>query len=97
MKLARDIQSLSTFKRDTSKLMRQMKKTKEPMVLTVNGRAALVVQDAESYQHLLEAKERMEAIEGIRRGLDSMNKNRGMRADKFFDSFFAKNKFPEER
>lgn len=97
MKLARDIQSLSTFKRDTSKLMRQMKKTKEPMVLTVNGRAALVVQDAESYQHLLEVKERMEAIEGIRRGLNSMNKNRGMPADKFFDSFFGKNKFPEER
>lgn len=41
MKLARDIQSLSTFKRDTAKLMRQMRKTKEPMVLTVNGRAAL--------------------------------------------------------
>lgn len=97
MKLARDIQSLSTFKRDTSKLMRQMKKSKEPMVLTVNGRAALVVQDAESYQHLLEAKERMEAIEGIRRGLESMKKKRGMPADEFFASFFARNKITEER
>lgn len=96
MKLARDIQSLSTFKRDTSKLMKQMKKTKEPMVLTVNGRAALVVQDAESYQHLLDAKERMEAIEGIRRGLESMKKKRGMPADRFFADFFAKNKIPDE-
>ena len=47
--------------------------------------------------YLLEAKERMEAIEGIRRGLDSMNQGRGMLADKFFDSFFAKNKIKEER
>ena len=96
MKLARDIQSLSTFKRDTSKLLKQMKKTKAPMVLTVNGRAALVVQDAESYQHLLDAKERMEAIEGIRRGLESMKKKRGMPADRFFADFFAKNKIPDE-
>jgi prevent-host-death family protein len=46
MKLARDIMSLSTFKRDSNKVMRQMKKTKEPIVLTVNGKAAVVVQDA---------------------------------------------------
>ena len=40
MKLARDIMSLSTFKRDSNKVMRQMKKTKEPVVLTINGKAA---------------------------------------------------------
>ena len=49
MKLTRDIQSLSTFKRDTAKLVRQMKKTGQPVVLTVNGKAELVVQDAASY------------------------------------------------
>ena len=56
MKLTRDIHSLSTFKRDTAKLVRQLKKTGQPVVLTVNGKAELVVQDAESYQKLLEAK-----------------------------------------
>ena len=45
-----------------------MKKPKEPIVLTVNGEA---VQGAESYQKLLEAKDRMEAIDGIKRELDS--------------------------
>jgi prevent-host-death family protein len=34
--------SLSTFKRDSNKVMRQMKKTKAPVVLTVNGKAAVV-------------------------------------------------------
>ena len=97
MKLAPDILSLSTFKRDTAKLMRQMRKTKEPVILTVNGKAALVVQDAEGYQQLLEAKERIEAVEGIRRGLESMKSKRGMPADKFFDEFFATNKFSEDR
>jgi prevent-host-death family protein len=92
MKLTRDIHSLSTFKRDTAKLVRQMKKTKAPVVLTVNGKAELVVQDAESYQQLLEAKDRMEAIEGIKRGLQSMQNNAGKPAAEFFREFFAENK-----
>ena len=45
--------SLSSFKRDSNKVMRHMKKTKEAVVLTVNGKAAVVIQDAESYQKLL--------------------------------------------
>jgi prevent-host-death family protein len=77
MKLTRDIQSLSTFKRDTAKIVRQLKKTGQPVVLTVNGKAELVVQDAESYQKLLETQDRMEAIEGIKRGFESMKRKRG--------------------
>src|SRR5438067_4949620 len=95
MKLKRDIHSLSTFKRDTAKLVRQMKKTKEPVILTVNGKAELVVQDAESYQKLLEAKDRIEAIEGIRRGLESMRGQRGKPAEVFFTEFFAERGIPE--
>ena len=49
MKLTRDIHGLSTFERGTTKLVRQMKKTKGPVVLTVNGKGELVLQDAESY------------------------------------------------
>ena len=89
MKLTRDIQSLSTFKRDTAKLVRQLKKTGQPVVLTVNGKAELVVQDAESYQKLLEAKDRIEAIEGIKRGLESLKQNAGKPAEKFFQEFFT--------
>ena len=96
MKLTRDIHSLSTFKRDTAKLVRQMKKTKEPVVLTVNGKAELVVQDAESYQALLTAKDRIEAIEGIRRGLESMKQNRGRPAEEFFREFFAEKGISEK-
>ena len=72
MKLARDIMSLSTFKRDSNKVMRQMKKTKEPVVLTINGKAAVVVQDAESYQKLLELKERAETTEVLRQRLATL-------------------------
>ena len=96
MKLARDIMSLSTFKRDSSKVMRQMKKTKEPVVLTVNGKAAVVVQDAESYQKLLELKERSEVVEILRQRLASRSRKKGRTAEDFFNEFFAKNSIPVE-
>jgi prevent-host-death family protein len=96
VKLVRDIQSLSTFKRETTRFVKQMKKTKEPIVLTVNGKAQLVVQDADSYQALLEAKERMDAIAGIKRGLEAMQSAKGESADKFFTDFFAKHNIADE-
>jgi hypothetical protein len=37
-------------------------------VLTVNGKAELVVQDAESDQQIVERLERLEAVEAIQRG-----------------------------
>jgi len=89
MKVTRDIQNLSTFKRDTANLVRRLKKTGQPVVLTVNGKAEVVVQDAKSYQKLLKAKDRMEAIEGIKRGLESMKRNAGKPVAKFFQEFFT--------
>ena len=89
MKPTRDIQCLSTFKRDTAKLVRHLKKTGQPIVLTVNGKPELVVQDAESYQKLFEAKDRIETIEGTVRGLESMKRNTGKPAEKFFQEFFT--------
>jgi prevent-host-death family protein len=96
MKLARDIMSLSTFKRDSNKVMRQMKKTKQPVVLTVNGKAAIVVQDAESYQQLLELKERTEVAEILRERLASLGRKKGRLAEDFFSEFFANKNIPED-
>jgi prevent-host-death family protein len=96
MKLARDIMSLSTFKRDSNKVMRQMKKTKAPVVLTVNGKAAVVIQDAESYQRLLEIKERTEVVDTLRRRLASLGRKKGRPAEDFFTEFFVKNDIPAE-
>jgi len=72
--LSRDIQSLSTFKRNTNELIVQMKETGNPVVLTVNGKAELVVQDAESYQKLLNTVEHLETIIGIKNGLEDITK-----------------------
>ncbi len=55
--LTRDIHSLTEFKRNTNEFLQRLKQTKSPLVLTVDGKAELVVQDAESYQKLLEIEQ----------------------------------------
>ena len=72
-----------------------MKKTKTPVIMIAIGKAERVVQDAESYQHALEAKDRMETIEGIKRGLESMKREGGKPATEFFREFFAEKGIPE--
>jgi prevent-host-death family protein len=74
--LRQDIRPLTDFKRNTSEFMNQMKKTRRPVVLTVNGKAELVVQDADSYQQILDRLERFEAVEAIRLGIVAAKEGR---------------------
>jgi prevent-host-death family protein len=59
--ISKDIHSLTDFKRKTTELVGQLKTTGRPLVLTVNGKAELVVQDVASYQQVLDVMERVEA------------------------------------
>jgi PHD/YefM family antitoxin component YafN of YafNO toxin-antitoxin module len=76
IQLTEDIRSLSDFKRDTTAALEHLRKSHRPMVLTVNGRAEMVVQDAASYQATLDALERAEANAGIARGLQAVAEGR---------------------
>jgi len=71
-----DIRSLTDFQRNVKVHLKQIKKSGRPLVLTINGRAELVVQDAESYQKLLELVERAETIVGIKQGLEDVKPRR---------------------
>jgi prevent-host-death family protein len=85
--ITRDIQSLTTFRRSSGDLMKRLRKTKRPLVLTVNGRAAAVVQDAEAYQRLLDIAARADAREGVRQGLDDVTHGHSRPAGEFFRNF----------
>ncbi len=52
--------------------MRIAGNTGHPIVLTINGKAELVVQDAASYQQLLNTIEELETIIGIKKGLEDL-------------------------
>jgi prevent-host-death family protein len=94
IKLNKDIRSMSDFKRNTQEFVEQMEASGRPMVLTVNGKARLVVQDAESYQKLLDAIDESEAIEGIRRGLEDVGCGRTKPVDEAFADIRRRLKIP---
>lgn len=80
--LANDIRSLSDFKRHTTELLDRIRKTGNPLVLTINGRAEVVIQDAETYQQLLD---RVETVEALQRGLADVKAGRTKPAREVFD------------
>lgn len=90
------IDSLTNFKRKTTAFMQRMKKSRQPIILTVNGKAEVVVQDAASYQQLLEQLEQMETVAGIRRGLDEMKAGKGRAAEEVLEDIRRKFKIPRD-
>lgn len=83
LNLHQDIHSLTDFKRRTADFVKQMKDRHRPIVLTVKGRAEIIVQDAASYQKLLEAADRFEAISSIQEGISQSEKGEGISLEKF--------------
>ena len=78
-----NISPITDFKRNTPDFVKRLKKSGLPEVLTIDGRGALVVQDATAYQRLLDIVERAEAVAGIRRGLADLESGRTMSLEEF--------------
>ena len=50
MKLASQIKPISYLKAHAAEVVRQLNEQKQPMIITQNGEAKIVVQDIESYE-----------------------------------------------
>jgi prevent-host-death family protein len=83
--ITRNIQSLTSFRRKSREFLKEMKKSKRPVVLTVNGKAEAVVQDAESYQRLLDSAARADVYAAVRQGVDDIVLGRTRPARKVFN------------
>jgi prevent-host-death family protein len=96
LNISRDIHSLSDFKRNTTDFLEQMEKTGAPVVLTINGKAKIVVQDAESYQRMLELLDKAETVEAIRQGLSDVEEGKTMSLDQFDKKMRTKIRAPKK-
>jgi prevent-host-death family protein len=92
--ISQDIHSLSDFKRNTNEFLDQMRGSGHPLILTINGKAELVVQDAASYQKLLDRVDELEALEGIKRGLADVEAGRVTPLRQFETEFREKRGLP---
>jgi PHD/YefM family antitoxin component YafN of YafNO toxin-antitoxin module len=69
--------------------MRKMKKTRRPLLLTVNGKAEAVLRDASAYQ---EVARHLDAVASVRGGLAQAGRGEGRPADGVFDELDRKDR-----
>lgn len=74
---ATDVYSLTDFQRNAREHIDRLQESGRAEILTVNGRAEVVVQSAEAYQELLDVVDRAESVLGVHRGLLDLQEDRG--------------------
>jgi len=90
-----DIYPLSEFQQGAKAFLVRLKETKAPIVLTVNGKATAVVQDAEGYQQLLDKIELLESIVGIRKSIEEFEQGKGIPLKRAFAELREKYNLPD--
>lgn len=84
MDITKDIRPLTEFKRDTANFVSHLKNSGRPTILTVNGKPALVVMDADAWQEAQDQLEYAQSVAGIRKGLSQALDGDGLEASGFF-------------
>lgn len=64
-----EVRSVAEFQKNVEEYVSSLKQNRNPLWLTIDGHAEIVVQDAESYQKHIDRLERAEAVIAIREGL----------------------------
>ena len=76
------IRSLSKFKQNSSEILKYIKKTQNPTILTINGKAEAVILDPESYQKMMNKIALFESGKKLEAALVKMENNKGISAQK---------------
>jgi len=92
--ITKDIQPLTTFRNNSVKMMQRLKKTKRPIILTVNGKPEAVVQSAAEYQRLLDLAAQSSEEEAIRQGLEDLREGRTRPIEEVFEEMRRKYGIP---
>lgn len=80
---------LTEFKLDTARFMARLRDTGRPAVLTVNGKPALVVMEAEAWQREQERVDSARTVADIRKGLEQARHGEGIDAGELFEMLRA--------
>ncbi len=86
----REIRSVTDFQKNIKSYVQKLKVSRSPMVLTVNGKAELVVQNAETYQELLDEVEKARFVTAVNQGIQEMEAGLGRDATDALDGLRAR-------
>ena len=91
-----NIRSLSEFQRNVKGHIRKLKTSGQPVVLTINGHAEVVIQSAKAYQALLDDKELLETLRSVSRGLEQAKRGEGRPMREFLKGLAKENRISLE-
>lgn len=92
--ITKDIQPLTTFRNNSVKFMNRLKKTRRPLILTVNGKPEAVLQSPAEYQRLLDIAAAADVNEAIRQGLEDLREGRTRPVNEVFEEMRRKYGIP---
>ena len=85
--MARSMKSAESAKakNGTLALLKQMRQKRQPVELSINGKAKVVIEDKGSYQRLMELVERVDTIAAVKESMKSFERGEGRPALKALD------------
>ena len=78
-----NIYTVTEFSRKPAEHLRRLSETKKPEMLTHNGKPAVVIQDAESYERMAELADYADSILNIRQALSETGRPIGKFSEEF--------------
>lgn len=92
-----DIYPVSDFNRKTSEHIKRVQETKRPEILTVNGKAAVVIVDPESYDKMAQNQELLQSLKNIAIANEQHENGQGKPAQQVFEELKSelKAKYPD--
>ena len=94
LNVARDIHSLTEFKRNTTTFLDELRASRRTVLLTVNGKAELAVMSARTFQFVLDSLDQLDTIQGIQRGLEQVRQGDGASLVEFEQTMREKHELP---
>lgn len=94
---APDFVPLPDFERNAKASIRRVRRTRRPQVLTVNGRPAIIIQDATAYQDILSAPAEAEEAAAVAEALRDLKAGKGRPVEDFAREFRARKSPPAKR
>jgi hypothetical protein len=78
------------------RLLRQLWKTGQPIVVTINDQTPLIVEDEVAFEKLIDLVDRLETLEILREGIVAADRGEGRPAAEVFAEIRRKHGLPPE-
>jgi PHD/YefM family antitoxin component YafN of YafNO toxin-antitoxin module len=86
--------TLTEFTANPVPILEKLRRSGAPLLLTADGQAAVVVQDAGSYQRMLETVDRLETIAAVKEGVQDVAAGRTKPMREVLDALARKHRLP---